>query len=212
MPRSEDQECGWVRGRSGGEFLSPLRGFSYGGPSPTACAVGCILSPLRGWLRRRRLRSPCGVALPDLTSLAERGIMIGKHIVLTLVVGGALCALFWQRSPAEWTAVRIVGVCLIAVGFVLWTVARFQLGASFAVTAQARQLVTRGLYSKIRNPVYTFGSCVIAGAILVFTRPIALLVFVLIIPMQIWRAGKESAVLEAAFGEEYRKYRAGTWF
>lgn len=138
--------------------------------------------------------------------------MIGKHIVLTLVVGGALGALLWRWAPTELTTVRIVGVCLIVVGFVLWTVARFQLGASFAVTAQARQLVTRGIYSKIRNPIYVFGSCVIAGAILVFTRPIGLVVFVLIIPMQIWRARKESAVLEAAFGEEYRKYRAGTWF
>jgi hypothetical protein len=32
-----------------GHFLSPLRGFGYfSGRSPTACAVGCILSPLRG--------------------------------------------------------------------------------------------------------------------------------------------------------------------
>ena len=39
-----------------------------------------------------------------------------------------------------------------------------------------------------------------------------LLVFVVLIPLQIWRARKESGVLEAAFGEQYRKYRAGTWF
>lgn len=138
--------------------------------------------------------------------------MIGKHIVLTLVVGVGICTLTWQRLPSEWTAVRIVGMCLLVVGFIFWTVARFQLGASFAVTAQARQLVTRGLYSKLRNPIYVFGSCVIAGGILLFTKPLGLLIFAVIIPLQIWRAGKESAVLEAAFGEEYRKYRAGTWF
>ena len=98
---------------------------------------------------------------------------------------------------------------MIVFGFVLWTVARFQLGSSFAVTAQARQLVTQGIYSKIRDPIYVFGSCVIAGAILLFGRPIGLLVFVIIIPLQIWRAGKESAVLEAKFGEEYQKYSLG---
>ena len=90
--------------------------------------------------------------------------------------------------------------------------ARFQLGASFTVKAEARQLVTRGLYSKIRNPIYVFGSMVIAGGILVFGKPLWLLIFVLLTPLQIWRTGKESAVLEAAFAEEYRKYRAGTWF
>lgn len=137
--------------------------------------------------------------------------MIGKHVVLTLVVGGVIGWLVWQQHPA-WTAISIVGMCLVVVGFVLWTIARFQLGASFAVTAQAKKLVTHGLYSKIRNPIYVFGSCVIAGALLVVERPVGLVVFVAIIPLQIWRARKESAVLEAALGDEYRKYRAGTWF
>jgi protein-S-isoprenylcysteine O-methyltransferase Ste14 len=138
--------------------------------------------------------------------------MIGKHILLTLIVGTAIGALLWQRPPVAWTAPPIAGLSLLIVGFILWTVARFQLGASFAVKAEARQLVTRGLYSKIRNPIYVFGSMVMAGGILVFGKPLWLLIFLLVIPLQIWRAGKESAVLESAFGEEYRKYRAGTWF
>jgi len=138
--------------------------------------------------------------------------MIGKHIVLTLVVGGAITALVWQHPPAVWTALPVVGLCLIIMGFILWTVARFQLGASFTVKAEAKQLVTHGLYSKIRNPIYVFGSCVMAGGILVFGKPVWLLIFLLMIPLQIWRAGKESAVLESAFGDEYRNYRAGTWF
>lgn len=138
--------------------------------------------------------------------------MIGKHIVLTLVVGGAVCGLLWKRPPEVWTPLRLMGMALIVAGFVLWTIARFQLGASFAVKAEARQLVTGGLYSKIRNPIYVFGSWVIAGAMLVFGKPAWLLIFVLLIPLQLWRAKKESAVLEAAFGQEYRKYRAGTWF
>jgi protein-S-isoprenylcysteine O-methyltransferase Ste14 len=138
--------------------------------------------------------------------------MIGKHILLTLIVGGAIGALLCQHPPVAWTALSITGLCLLIAGFILWTVARFQLGASFAVKAEARQLVTRGLYSKIRNPIYLFGSMVMAGGILVFGKPVWLLIFLLVIPLQIWRTGKESAVLESAFGEEYRKYRAGTWF
>jgi protein-S-isoprenylcysteine O-methyltransferase Ste14 len=138
--------------------------------------------------------------------------MMGKHILLTLVVGGAIGALLWQHPAVAWTALPVTGLCLLIVGFILWTVARFQLGASFTVKAEARQLVTRRLYSKIRNPIYVFGSMVMAGWILVFGKPVWLLIFLLVIPLQIWRTGKESAVLESAFGEEYRKYRAGTWF
>jgi protein-S-isoprenylcysteine O-methyltransferase Ste14 len=128
------------------------------------------------------------------------------------MVGGAVLGLFWKHPPETWTPIRMIGVALIAVGFVFWTIARFQLGASFAVQAEARQLVTRGLYSKIRNPIYLFGSMVIAGGILAFGKPVWLLVFMLLIPLQLWRAQKESAVLEAAFGDEYRRYLAGTWF
>jgi protein-S-isoprenylcysteine O-methyltransferase Ste14 len=147
----------------------------------------------------------------SFTLLAEK-IMVGKHILLTLIVGGAIGVLLWQPPPVAWTALPTAGLSVLIVGFILWTVARFQLGASFAVKAEARQLVTRGLYSKIRNPIYVFGSMVVAGGILVFGKPLWLLIFLLVIPLQIWRTGKESAVLEAAFGDEYRKYRAGTWF
>ena len=138
--------------------------------------------------------------------------MIGKHIVLTFVVGTGLFFLLRQFPLTGWGTIEIVGACLLGVGFIMWTVARFQLGSSFAVTAQARHLVTHGLYSKIRNPIYVFGSCVIAGVILVAGRPIFLLIFAAIIPLQIWRGRKEASVLEEKFGEEYRQYRAGTWF
>ena len=138
--------------------------------------------------------------------------MIFKHAVLTLIVGTGIAVVGWHLRPAVWTPMPIVGVCLIVTGFVLWSIARFQLGDSFAVTAQARHLVTHGLYSKFRNPIYVFGSFVIAGEILFVERPTLLLFFVVLIPIQIWRAGKESKVLEEKFGDEYRKYRAQTWF
>jgi protein-S-isoprenylcysteine O-methyltransferase Ste14 len=135
-----------------------------------------------------------------------------RNIVLTLVVGAALIFAVWQHLPPTWGWTQSLGASLLIVGFVLWVTARIQLGASFAVTAQAKHLVTKGLYSRIRNPIYVFGSCVISGLILTLGHPIWLLVFVIIIPLQIWRAGKEARVLEAKFGDEYRRYRAGTWF
>ncbi len=140
------------------------------------------------------------------------GAKVGVNIVLTLVVGAAIVAMVRRFPPDSWDAMQLVGACLLLLGFTLWTVARFQLGASFSVSAQARKLVTQGLYSKIRNPIYVFGSCVIAGAILIMRQPFWLLVFVVIVPMQIWRGRKEASVLENAFGDEYRRYRSGTWF
>jgi protein-S-isoprenylcysteine O-methyltransferase Ste14 len=138
--------------------------------------------------------------------------MIGPNIVVTIVVGSVLGLLIWRFPPVAWSAVPIVGLCLMMVGFVLWTMARFQLGKSLTVTAQAKKLVTSGLYSKIRNPIYFFASTMVAGLILALGRPVWLLIFLVFIPFQIWRGRVEAKVLEESFGEEYRRYRAATWF
>src|SRR5579864_3786981 len=133
--------------------------------------------------------------------------MIGKHLLLTLFVGVGVVLMIRQYPPQAWGPMQYAGAALLGFGFIFWTIARFQLGASFTVSAQARQLVTRGLYSKIRNPIYVFGSCVIAGGILVAGHPIGLLIFLIILPLQIWRAGKESSVLQEKFGDDYRRYK-----
>lgn len=138
--------------------------------------------------------------------------MIAKHLALTAIVGTAFGVTLWRHAPAAWTAVQVLGLGLLVLGFVFWTVARFQLGNAFTVAAQATQLVTQGLYSKIRDPIYIFGSMTIAGLVLALGRPIWLLIFAAVVPLQLWRAHKEAQVLEEKFGEEYRSYRAGTWF
>jgi protein-S-isoprenylcysteine O-methyltransferase Ste14 len=134
------------------------------------------------------------------------------NLALTLVVGGALGVTVAKRLAAIWTPLEVIGLFLLWAGFIFWTIARFQLGRSFTVNPQAIELVKRGLYSRMRNPIYIFGSCVIAGLILFLGRPLALLVFVILVPLQIWRAGKEAQVLAARFGDEYRAYRQSTWF
>jgi protein-S-isoprenylcysteine O-methyltransferase Ste14 len=73
-------------------------------------------------------------------------------------------------------------------------------------------LITHGVYSKIRNPIYAFGSLLVAGLALVLHRPGLWLLFVAIIIVQIFRARREAQVLEDAFGDAYREYRRKTWF
>lgn len=107
---------------------------------------------------------------------------------------------------------QTLGVCFVVVGFPLWLLAHAQLGENFAVTAQARRLVTRGLYSKIRSPIYFFGSLGIAGTFLLAGQPYLLLIFVVLVPLQIVRTRNEARVLEEKFGEDYREYARHTWF
>jgi protein-S-isoprenylcysteine O-methyltransferase Ste14 len=138
--------------------------------------------------------------------------MVFENILLTVLVAAAMTLFGWRLAPLSWGPMQVAGLCLAIPSFVLWSLARFQLGKSFTVTAQAKQLVTRGLYSRIRNPIYLFGSLLITGYILLLGRPLWLLIFTLILPLQIWRVRKEARVLETKFGKDYVIYRAQTWF
>jgi protein-S-isoprenylcysteine O-methyltransferase Ste14 len=115
-----------------------------------------------------------------------------------------------QRSHWEWW--QLLGLGLAAVGLALLTTARVQLGNSFSLTPQARELVTGGLYRRVRHPVYVFGGMTIAGLFLYLNLLPALLVFLVVIPLQIVRARAEERVLEAHFGQPYRDYKSHTWF
>ena len=105
-----------------------------------------------------------------------------------------------------------VGLCLSAVCAVLWFLARWQLGEAFSVTPEARQLVTRGLYSRLRHPIYVFGTLAFLFVVLALQGWPALIIWLVVILIQVGRARREEAVLAETFGAEYAAYRSRTWF
>jgi len=111
-----------------------------------------------------------------------------------------------------WTPLRIAGVIIAVIGFGLVVTARVQLGDSFSVTPQAKALVTHGLYSKIRNPMFIFVDVTLFGLILAVNFPWLLLLLALWTFAQARQAGKESKVLYDKFGQTYLDYRKQTWF
>jgi len=134
--------------------------------------------------------------------------------IFTTVQIAAVVAVLWVvfSMPGPWDLPRSVGVALILAGIGGIAIARYQLGKSFAIKPEAHQLVTHGVYSKIRNPIYVFGVVTLAGLVLVLHRPILWLGLLAIIVVQTLRAHREAQVLEAAFGDAYREYRRKTWF
>jgi protein-S-isoprenylcysteine O-methyltransferase Ste14 len=116
---------------------------------------------------------------------------------------------FWGLP---WTAARIAGLAVAIPCFLLLALARIQLGRAFSVQAKASTLVTTGLYSRIRNPIYVFGGLAIAGFMLWANQPRLLLFFVVLIPMQLWRSRVEARVLTEKFGTQYLEYKRQTWF
>jgi protein-S-isoprenylcysteine O-methyltransferase Ste14 len=134
-------------------------------------------------------------------------LFLGFQALATLVL--LIWAALW---PGRWNVQRMLGTGLLVVGTVFVLLARMQLGGSFSILPRAKKLVTRGLYSRIRNPIYTFGTVAIAGMLLILQIPKLWILLVVLVAIQIFRAGREARVLEARFGEEYRTYRKQTWF
>ena len=148
-----------------------------------------------------------------LEQLADNAPMASNRqaLAFTLPPAVSAAALIVLR-PAHWDVMRVMGLILTIVGSGLWAIARAQLGKSFSVTPQARALVTTGLYSRIRNPVYVFSGIWIAGFVMYAGKPRLLWLFLVLIPMQVWRAQAEGRTLEEKFGEAYREWRRQTWF
>jgi len=140
-------------------------------------------------------------------SKMNRGVIL--VIVIPLV---GIAVLVYEFSHPPWSPLRIAGLALMLPALALLTLARLQLGNSFSLTPQARNLVTHGIYSRIRNPIYFFGAFVFGGLFLFLERPYLLLLLVPVLILQIIRARAESRVLEERFGDEYRRYKASTWF
>ena len=132
-------------------------------------------------------------------------------ITLTiLIVALALLSPFLSRI--DWTPTRMAGAALAATSLLMLVVARLQLGAAFAIRAKAKTLVTTGIYSRIRNPIYVFGALFLVGLSIMLENWILLAFVAVLIPVQIVRVRKEEYVLAEAFGEEYVRYKASTWF
>lgn len=137
--------------------------------------------------------------------------MLIPAVVVPLIVL-LLCVLVpgvWERP---WTAVRIAGSILAVIAYGLVVAARIQLGKSFSVRPQARDLVTHGLYSRFRNPMYVFLDIMLFGLILALPWHWLLVILPVFVMFQARQARREAKVLRGKFGQGYLDYREQTWF
>jgi protein-S-isoprenylcysteine O-methyltransferase Ste14 len=117
-----------------------------------------------------------------------------------------------NAAALPWTPWRIAGIAIALPAFVVLIISRIELGRAFSVRAKASVLVTSGIYSRIRNPIYVFSTILMLALIIWTGRPWLLLFLVVLVPMQVYRSKKEQAVLAEKFGDEYLAYKRQTWF
>jgi len=131
-------------------------------------------------------------------------------ILFTIVVFPWIVLRLLSKYPHD--LMTYIGIGLIIPSFVLLLTAYCQLGSSFAIIPQAKELVTKGLYAKIRHPIYVFGTLLFLGFAMVTRSVLSYVLLVLALVEGIWRARMENRVLEEKFGDTYRAYRDRVWF
>ena len=102
---------------------------------------------------------------------------------------------------------------LLGLGLVLVFVSFFTLGrnySSFVVIHHDHRLVTRGIYSRIRHPIYLGVIVATVGMALCGTSAPGLLVASLLVPLFVFRMRYEEALLIEEFGDDYRRYAKRT--
>src|ERR1700692_277469 len=140
----------------------------------------------------------------------DRGTIL--RVLLPAIGGLWGLGFIYLSGPGPHGTARLIGLLLGLIGLAGVILSRYTLGRSFSVAPKATALVTSGIYSRIRNPIYISGMIFLIGVVLIVERPKLLAVLLVLIPMQIIRARREAAVLEAKFGDAYREYRKRTWF
>lgn len=131
-------------------------------------------------------------------------------LVVTAFTG--LLLLVDYAAMLAMTPWRVAGFVIAVSAFVLLNVSRNHLGEAFNVGAKPTGLVTTGIYSRIRNPIYLFASITLFGLILFSGYWWLLLIVPVVAAIQIRRARIEQGLLAEKFGEEYLAYKRTTWF
>lgn len=138
------------------------------------------------------------------------------RIPIPAIVVPLVCLLLYLFVPGlrqrPWTALRIAGAIVAIIGYILFVIARLQLGKSFSVSPQAKELVTHGLYSRIRNPIYVFVGVMWLGLIVALQLYWLFLPVLFLLIVQVFRVRREARVLQDRFGQAYLDYRKQTWF
>lgn len=128
--------------------------------------------------------------------------------VFVLLGGGA----WGQIDAGPSQCARLAGVVLVVGGSILGGLARHHLGKSFSVRAEAKRLVTDGIYARIPHPLYVFADVALLGVVLLVGWRWLVPVWAVLVVVQAFVAAREARRLEAAFGDAYRDYRRSTWW
>lgn len=150
-------------------------------------------------------RFPIVAAPHGLISLALPVAMFAY--ALKPLLYGPPIALFWSLP------VRLLGLAALCLGTSVVGISFQEMGSAWRIgidDAQRTQMVSRGIYSRVRHPIYSGVMAICGGLFLVTASPGFLLAFCISVAAAILQSRAEERYLTETFGDAYKEYMAST--
>jgi len=149
--------------------------------------------------------------------LKKAGRVNPKNMIIFAVVFAVMCLLWasWfslcPLDPVRFALPDIVrwmalGLVIVGLGLAIGGVVQLR------GVENIRHLVTTGLFSKLRHPMYTGFILWIVGWAIYHGAVVSLVMGCVGIGNILYWRRLEEENLESCYGEDYRRYRQGTWF
>lgn len=152
----------------------------------------------------------------SLLPLSEGTLLLAVRLIfgIPLTIGSLLYTFYPQAMT--WSQIqlpawaRLTGCVLGIAALTLLTAAHMALGTNFSTTADVHpgsRLVKEGPYHFLQHPIYS-SYCLFFGGIFLVTASwfLGTAGLVIILSLMTIRLKRETAALNACFGEEYREY------
>ncbi|NQU78876.1 isoprenylcysteine carboxylmethyltransferase family protein [Candidatus Woesearchaeota archaeon] len=159
---------------------------------------------------KQKLLSPLGLGEVKKTDKNSLPIIYLSLGVIAIVV---LTDVMLKR-PVYNNWYVIPGLTLFIIGFVLRGLGHVGLGKNFAYEVKVRkdhELVTKGIHSMIRHPMYTGMFLLVVGICLVVQSMFGIIAtIVVLVPAGMYRINVEESAMLKKFGKKYSTYKRKT--
>ena len=131
-----------------------------------------------------------------------------SQIVITFISAVS----FYRKNFTKQSSIYpfVIRILLLLIGLFfagLWIIARLQHGSLTFGSFSNGPLITTGVYSFCRHPIYVFGTAGLIMYLLLLEEPWYFSVLIIILPVQLIRAMREDVQLKKQFGLTYSSYK-----